>query len=126
MGRWIAPNRFEAILVLILVMWIASQGTGGVSDWSAACAVFLGFIHSQGSFDAAEGQLGLQGPSVLQRIFIAKEAMWIATFALLGSWPLLAGAVVFISYPALRCWTRPLSGLRSGTRQLSSTRPSNR
>lgn len=65
MAKWVAPGQLEALLVLILVLLIASLGTAGASDWSAACAVFLGFIHSQVSFDAAEGRLGLQGASLL-------------------------------------------------------------
>lgn len=99
---------FEAAFVFLVLAGIAYLGGAKITDCSAALAVFLGFLHSQLSFDLADGR-ALQGRPLTQRlkkVFMMKEVTWIATFAMLGSWPLLAGAMMFLSYPAIRSITR--------------------
>jgi hypothetical protein len=95
----------EALIVVAILAVIAFAGGARFTDWSAACAVFFGFLHTQISFSLAEGrieELPNAPGSLLKKIHLLKEATWITTFSLLGSWPLLGGAALFLFYPALR------------------------
>ncbi len=103
---------WEALGVIMVLSLIAYLGGARITDWSAACGVFLGFIHTQMSFSLAEGrieELPNSPGALLRKIHLLKEASWITTFSLLGSWPLLCGAVLFLCYPMLRVRLRPNS-----------------
>lgn len=92
----------ESLVVFLILALIACVGEARLTDWSAAIAVFFGFLYSQISFDIADEQAAdlTSDPRLRKhRLFILKESIWIVTFGLLGSWPLLAGAVMFKAYP---------------------------
>lgn len=102
-------NSIEALFVfsaLCLIVWYSG---GQAADWTSAAAVFLGFVYAQSSFEIAERDLQSRLSTETRRlrgIFMLKEVGWIVTFMLLGSWPLVFGALMFLSYPYVRSLTR--------------------
>lgn len=104
-------SHFEALTVLTVLSIIAVLGGSRFTDWSAALAVFLGFLHAQLSFDLADAhdeksESQSNTGAKLKDLFVLKEIIWIVTFTALGSYPLLAGALLFMAYPAIRRWLR--------------------
>ena len=97
----------EALFVFLMLFIIAVCSGSKAVDWSAASAVFLGFVDAQISFDLAEHQTksgGQEGAKKLHNIYVLKELGWVVTFLLLQSWPLLFGAIIFSLYPTIRRW----------------------
>jgi hypothetical protein len=99
--------QLEAALVFLTLGIIAYFGGSKFTDWSAALAVFLGFLHAQVAFDLADynksSKINTSPQSnLLKNFYLIKEAIWLVTFVALKSYPLLAGSAIFISYPALR------------------------
>ncbi len=96
-----------AVFLLLTIIWLAN-GAHAV-DWISAAAVFFGFLYAQLAFELAEGAQWADPYSAttrMRRLFILKEATWVLTFAMIGSWPLLTGAVVFMGYPCVRARLR--------------------
>jgi len=99
----------EVSAVFLALTLIACASGAKLTDWSASLAIFIGFIYSQLSFDLAEDRdvKAARNPcNKMRRLFVMKEAIWIATFAMLQSWPLLAGALMFMAYPYIRLAVR--------------------
>lgn len=101
--------KLECLVVFLILMAIAYCGGAKFSDWSAACAVFLGFLYAQRSFDAVEAlehekaaANHRSNSTEMQKIFVLKEFVWMTTFYAIGSYPLLCGAFVFAAYPSIR------------------------
>ena len=95
------------VFFVLTAIWLVN-GAHAV-DWISAAAVFFGFLYAQLAFDIAEGgehASPSQSNAHMRRLFVLKEATWLLTFAMLGSWPLLVGALMFIVYPAMRCRLR--------------------
>jgi hypothetical protein len=111
-GTFIPQDRiasFEAVFVFLTLCLIAWYSGSQPTDWTSAAAVFLGFVYAQSSFEIAERDLQSRVSTETKRlrgIFMLKEVGWIVTFMLLGSWPLVFGAVMFLSYPYVRLLTR--------------------
>lgn len=114
---------FLEALVVFLALWLVAY-TGGAhaTDYLASTAVFLGFIYSQMSFDLADAHPmhSTENPCAkMKNVYLLKEATWILTFGLLGSWPLFVGAIMFISYPMIRSLTRGKPGkTRNGSNKI--------
>ena len=97
----------EAVGVLAVLIAIAIFSGSRLTDWTATLAVFLGFIHVQQSFKLAESLDKLRPSRASRSRFVrllhcSKESVWIITFASLGSYPLVAGSVLFFLYPIWR------------------------
>lgn len=102
---------YEAAFVFVLLACSAALTGGRATDWISALAVFFTFTHGQISFDFQEAQDALQKPTVPAykwsgRFFVIKECLWVSAFTLLQAWPLLAGTVIFATYPYWRRWFR--------------------
>ncbi|MGA1191430.1 MAG: hypothetical protein ACO3XO_04025 [Bdellovibrionota bacterium] len=100
-------HKAEAVVVLGILSTIAVISGSQFTDWTASLAVFLGFLHAQHSFQVAQkiDALEVSGKGqfwVTTTLHFCKEAIWITTFACLGCYPLLAGAVLFATYPFWR------------------------
>lgn len=105
----------EAALVSIILSVSAILSGGKLTDWIGAAAVLLTFMHGQLSFDLQESQEQLPQATVPSfkwsgRLFIAKEALWLVTFMMLGAWPLFVATLIFAAYPAWRRWLRSRFG----------------
>ena len=103
-------GRAEALLILLLLVIITILNGSSLTDCIASAAVFLGFLHAQHSFDLAEKDTASSQPQLglgyLKNIHIAKEVLWVTTFLLLKSDPLLLGAIAFLLYPFWRQFLR--------------------
>ena len=103
--------QYEALFVAVVLSAVAIISGGKATDWTGAAAVLFTFLHGQVSFDFQESQEDLPKPFVTcykwsGRYFVAKETLWLVTFFLLRSWPLLAGTIIFALYPQWRRWFR--------------------
>ena len=101
----------EASIVALSLSLIAYCSGGKLTDWLGSVAVFITFLHGQLSFEMEESQSKLKEAAVKNyhwsgRLFVTKELLWFATFALAGCWPLCAGCLLFASYPHWRAWMR--------------------
>jgi len=100
----------EALVVIVALGVIAYLGGSKFTDWTAAAAVFIGFLYAQLSFNIAEEKTATASEALeqarLKQVFVVKELLWIVTFAALGSYPLLVGAFLFMVYPATRTLVR--------------------
>jgi len=110
------PSLVEAFLVLAVLSGVAWVSGARATDGLSALAGFLSFLCTQIAFDMDERLMGVQddGPSPQHRyrnLFFLKEGVWVVTFLLLGSYPLLASTGVFASYP---WWRRRLRTLGTG------------
>lgn len=99
--------KYEALFVAIVVSVVAYLSGGSLADWVGAAAVLVTFMHAQISFSFQEAQGELPNPQLpcyrwSGRYFVSKEILWIATFVLLEAWPLLIGAITFVTYPYWR------------------------
>ncbi len=108
-ARWVSV--LEAAFVLFSLLTIAAYTGGQGRDWLATAAVFLTFLHAQLAFDFEDSQKSLLKPAVQNfkwagRLFVTKEALWVVTFFMTGSWPLCVGSVIFATYPHWRKMVR--------------------
>lgn len=116
----VKPSQCEIALVGVSLISIAVLSGAELTDWTASLAVLLGFVHAQLSFDLAERrdtEVGVSRESeIINRlIFVSKESVWLLTFLLLDSYPLLFGAGMFLSYPVWRKWIRGAGSIDSGS-----------
>jgi hypothetical protein len=103
--------QLEALFVGMILSTTAFFSGGKLTDWIGAAAVLFTFMHGQISFDFQEAQESLEKPQVAcykwsGRYFVIKELLWIVTFVLLRTWPLLVGTFIFATYPSWRKWLR--------------------
>jgi len=101
----------EAAVIELSLSMIAIVSGNKLTDWLGSAAVFITFLHGQLSFAMQESQGKMAQPTVenyhwSDRLFVTKEILWIATFALAGCWPLCAGSVLFATYPHWRALLR--------------------
>jgi hypothetical protein len=99
------------------VLACVAAATGGWLQWIAAAAVLGTFAHMQVGDRLQEREAAREQPTVechalLARYLVAKEALWVAFFALSGSWTALAGVPLFLLYPFWRRWWRTRHPLR--------------
>lgn len=92
----------EAIFVAAVLSSIAYLTGGKYTDYLSALASLMSFLVFQLSFDLADGSEAKNTGKRIYLLFIMKEIVWFSTFLLLRCWPLLAGSVVFLSYPYVR------------------------
>jgi hypothetical protein len=97
----------EATIVALALAAISYVSGHKPTDWLGSLAVFITFLHGQLSFEMEESQSKMNEPAVKNyhwssRLFVTKELLWLATFALAGCWPLCAGSLLFASYPHWR------------------------
>ena len=107
MSTW----KYEALFVGLLLVVVSIVSGGKATDWLGSAAVLLTFMHGQISFDFQESQMEMSEPEVScyrwsGRYFVGKEVLWTATFIMLEAWPLLAGTIIFATYPRWRKWLR--------------------
>lgn len=92
----------EALFVAVVLTLIAYLTGGKNTDYLSALAALLSFLVFQLSFDLADSSNVNPIRKRIYILFILKEIVWFTVFLLLGCWPLLAGSVVFLSYPYVR------------------------
>ena len=108
----------ELLFVGFSLIIIALLGNGALTDWTASLAVFLGFFHAQLSFDLADesdshSDIESDSSTALRCIFVLKESVWIVTFLILNSYPLLFGAIIFMTYPVWRKRVREMMAVEN-------------
>jgi hypothetical protein len=97
----------EAGIVLVVLGGVLLLTGRHLTDLLSALAGFLTFLCTQIAFDMNE-QLQLASSSSrphrhsYRYLFMMKELVWIITFIILGSAPLLASTGVFATYPYWR------------------------
>jgi hypothetical protein len=94
----------EALLVFLVLAGVVVASGAKPMDLVSAFAGFLTFLCTQNAFDMNEQLRALQTEALsaqhrYRNLFFLKEAVWVLTFILLGSYPLLASTGVFASYP---------------------------
>lgn len=110
---WVWELAFvTAVLALVALV---SGGTGPA--WLAALAVVLTFAHVQVATRLDEAEMSRPVAVVvcrawLDRYLVAKEAVWVALFAITGAWPAVVGCAVFLLYPGWRRFYRRARGSR--------------
>lgn len=95
---------WELSAVSMVVLGVARLTGTGLVEALTALAVLLTFAHVQVAARLEEADAARPLPAVhcramLDRYLVAKEACWVAVFALVGAWPAIAGCVVFAVYP---------------------------
>jgi hypothetical protein len=110
------PSLIEAFFVLIILGGVACASGGRAADGLSAFAGFLSFLCTQIAFDMNEQLQAAQDNGIspqhrYRNLFFLKEGVWVVTFLLLGSYPLLASTAVFASYP---WWRRRLRTVGAG------------
>ena len=89
----------------VVSLWIAPVPF--LIVWLSAVAVLGSFLHAKVGYRMAEA-LAEQAtpPAACQEwsgtYWVAKELLWLVVFVLSGAYPAIAGAVIFILYPAWR------------------------
>lgn len=101
----------EAAITGMTLSLIAVMSGSKLTDWMGAAAVFITFLHWQMSYSMQESlstrpSENSQNYHWSARLFVAKEVLWLVTFALSGCYPLCAGSLLFATYPRWRAWTR--------------------
>lgn len=101
----------EAAITGMTLSLIAVMSGSKLTDWMGATAVFITFLHWQMSYSMQESLSTRQTENSSNyhwsaRLFVAKEVLWLVTFALSGCYPLCAGSLLFATYPRWRAWTR--------------------
>lgn len=104
------------LLVVAAVATASAVAAGGGLHFLAALAVSLSFAHAQVAERLRESQVTASTlapetfvPCVacLNRYLVAKEATWLALFALTGQWTALISIPLFLAYPLWRAqWRR--------------------
>lgn len=102
---------WELSVASTLLGAVAHVSGGEPVQWLSALAVLLSFAHAQvaSRLDEAEERRTervVHCRAWLVRYLVAKEAAWVAVFALTGAWPAVAGCALFLAYPAWRRWWR--------------------
>ena len=114
LGRLAARRRatiVEAAIVLSILIPASFLSGGHIADVLSGTAVFLTFLCTQTAFDMTE-ELSRRATSAkpvssrYRYLFLCKEAVWVATFCVIGSLPLLISTGVFATYPYWRRWVR--------------------
>jgi hypothetical protein len=93
-----------AVVAAILAMTVVLSG-GHLREWIGALAVQLTFHHGAISDRMAEQQALKSDVSCWrwsQRLFVGKEALWLAYFGLSQTWSALVGVLLFLIYPLWR------------------------
>lgn len=101
-----------AVAALVLSV-TAALTNASAPGWLSVGAVLGSFAHMQVAdrLQEAEGDRPQSEKSVhcqhwLQRYLIAKETLWVLSFALSGMWPALVGCALFLFYPVWRKFYR--------------------
>jgi hypothetical protein len=76
-------------------------------NWLTTVAILLTFQHAQISDRLQEGQKIMKNPDVkcywkLDKLFVAKELIWILTFFIIGNYAAIIGSILFAIYPVWR------------------------
>jgi hypothetical protein len=98
-------SRLEQLGVIAILSGIWCANGCHLTDTVTSCAVFLGFLHAQLSFDVAESiddDEARRTGSNLRLLFMAKEGLWFLAFMAVQSWPLVFGSLLFSCYPLVR------------------------
>ncbi len=127
-SRWLLKDErkrptwhFEAIFVALVlfvvavftspdIRLVASDGallTQFLIVWLSACAVLGSFLHAKVGYRMAEAlqESNASNTSCYEwsgKYWLTKELLWLIVFFLSGAYPAIAGAVLFILYPAWR------------------------
>lgn len=107
MRTWHAEMAVVAIVLGAVVLGTHARPI----EWVGSAAVLMSFAHGQVSDRLAEKEAKRASPEVdcyrwSRRYFLAKEMLWVAYFAAIGSYSALAGCGLFLVYPAWRMWHR--------------------
>lgn len=108
----------ETLVVGALLATSALAAGARALDWLSAGAVLLSFGHASIADRLAEREASRVVRSVhcvryLQAYWVAKEALWVAVFAVGHVWPALVGCGVFLAHPVWRRWYRARKPLKS-------------
>jgi hypothetical protein len=97
----------EVSIVVMVLGGVALASGAHVTDLLSALAGLLTFMCTQVAFDMNEHLQSMKADNLHFRnryriLFFMKECIWVVTFIVLGSLPLLASTGVFASYPYWR------------------------
>lgn len=109
----------ERAVVAAVLLGVALVG-GHWQDFVGSAAVLLSFAHAQIADRLRERSETSSDPvhcsHLLDRYWVAKEALWALYFVSSQAWPALAGCVLFLAYPAWRrMWRRVHPRAANGT-----------
>ncbi len=107
---------YEAAVVAIVLFAVAFVTSPDMGEapytkflivWLSALAVFGSFLHPKVGYRMAEAlkAAGASDTSCYEwsgKYWLVKEVTWLAVFLLSGAYPAVAGALLFILYPAWR------------------------
>ena len=104
----ISSRVVEATGIFLTLSIIAIANENSPTSWCSALALFLCFLHAQLAFELSERETPSNAGELpgrnqrLRQLYLLKEIMWVVTFLAIGNYPLVAGAIVFTTYPIWR------------------------
>jgi hypothetical protein len=98
---------YELAFVSIVLCGTTFIFSNNLINWVTTIAIILTFQHAQISDRLQERQKVMEKPTVecyhkLNRLFIAKELVWISAFIIMHNYAAIIGSAMFFAYPYWR------------------------